>query len=311
MRAVRGVRCDQRPGRGIVVGDAGRCRRPDEPADRRPADRLSHGRVADGVDPDRDRVRGGPGGGRGADGDHVLRGGAERRPGAAPGAAADPDLSRVHDHRPAAVERAHGGGPDQYLVPVVEHVVLGRRGAVGGAGFPAVAAEVEDAAAPPGTVGPGGHPGLHDHDHRAVHGEHPGGTDLVARVQRCLAGVDGAGGDPARRRRLRETDVGSDRRNCRRGRDCRDRGIGQRFRSRVARYRPGPDGDPRGDHPQPALLLPVHGRLDPHRRAVHLDQHRRCGHHRCAAARVHPDRGCARSARLRDHSRVGALPTGS
>ena len=72
--------------------------------------------------------------------------GTEHCPGAARGVAADPDLSRVCDHRPAAMERAHGGRPDQYLVPVVEHVVLRRRGAVGGAGFPAVVAEVEGAA---------------------------------------------------------------------------------------------------------------------------------------------------------------------
>ncbi len=70
-----------------------------------------------------------------------------------------------------------------------------------------------------------------------------GGTDLAARVQWCLAGVDRAGGDPVRWRRLREADLGSDRRNCPRGRDCRDRGIGQRFRSRAARYCPGPAGD--------------------------------------------------------------------
>ena len=42
---------------------------------------------------------------------------------------------------PPGMERAHGGGPDQYLLPVVEHAVPGRRGALGGAGFPAVAAE--------------------------------------------------------------------------------------------------------------------------------------------------------------------------
>ena len=47
------------------------------------------------------------------------------------------------------------------------------------------------------------------------------------------------------------------------------------------------------------------GRRDPHRRAVHLDQHRRGGHHRRAAARVHPDRGRAHSARLRDRARGG------
>lgn len=46
----------------------------------------------------------------------------------------------------------------------------------------------------------------------------------------------------------------------------------------------------------------------PHGRAVHLDQHRRCDHHRRAAARVHPDRGCPYSPRLRDHPWVGALP---
>ena len=47
---------------------------------------------------------------------------------------------------------------------------LGGGGLWGALGFPAVAAEVGDLAAPPRTVGPSGHRGVHDHDHRAVRG---------------------------------------------------------------------------------------------------------------------------------------------
>ena len=65
-----------------------------------------------------------------------------------------------------------------------------------------------------------------------------------------------------------------------------------------------------GDHARPALLRPVLDLHYPHGRAVHLGQHRRRARHRCAAARVHPDRGRAHPARLRDHSRVVALPAG-
>jgi hypothetical protein len=90
--------------------------------------------------------------------------------------------------------------------------------------------------------------------------------------------------------------------NCRRGRDCCDRGISERFRSRVARYRPGPTRDHGGDHARPPLLRPVLDLHYPHGRPVHLDQHRRCAHYRCAAARVHADRVRAHSARLSDHS---------
>ena len=117
--------------------------------------------------------------------------------------------------------------------------------------FPAAAAEAEAAAAPR-TVDPGRHRGLHDHDHRAVHGEHPGGTRLAARTATGLSLVLTVLAVTRSGRRPPETDAGPGRRNCRRGRDRRDRGISQQFRSRAARYRPGPAGDHSGDRARPA-----------------------------------------------------------